>query len=391
MASHKTKSLALLTDLYVNQRAISQVYSYVGLATHQSSNLLAIAPAPSPDKHIYSFTYVPDYIKAEISNPDLWKEKTFPSVNGYAICLHDCPSIEDYLRNNLKSRRKAINRAVKRLETCFNISYKVFQKNTTEDEYHFLMGKLKTMIIKRFEQRGQKSDSLAVWDKVVSTSLDLIKQGKASLFVIYDEDNPIVISFNYNYDTMLFSYISSYDIDYAKFSPGQIEIYRQLEWCINNGYTQYDMGWGDMAYKKWWSNKIYRFNHHILYPKHSIPGFLYALRKGNKSRIFAFLIAKGVNTRLNKIKKILRQDHKISNNGPQYTFGEATLSPSESWEEIDLRTKELPISKQIINDFLFLTQEHSEDVSLHYSKTKDIYALKGKKEVKTIVFNNINN
>ena len=391
MASYKTESLALLTDLYLKQEAISQVYPYVGLATHQSGNLITSTTELIRDKNIYSFTYVPDYIKTEISNPALWTEKIFPSVNGYAICLNGYPSIEDYLRNKLKSRRKAINRAVKRLETCFTISYKVFQKNTTEEEYRFIMGRLKAMIIKRFEQRGQKSDSLAVWDKVVSTSLDLIKQGKASLFVIYDEDKPIVISFNYYYDTILFSYISSYDIDYAKFSPGQIEIYRQLEWCINNGYTQYDMGWGDMDYKKWWSNKIYRFNHHILYPKHSIPGFLYALRKGNKSRIFAFLIAKGVNTRLNKIKKRLKQHHKISNHGPQYTFGEITLSPSEPWEEIGFGKKDLPVNKQIVNDFLFLTQEHGNDVTLYYSKTKNIYVLRGKKEAKTIMFNGINN
>ncbi len=55
--------------------------------------------------------------------------------------------------------------------------------------------------------------------------------------------------------------------------------------------------------------------------------------------------------------------------------------PTESLKEINLKQNNLPIDKQIINDF-FLTQEHSDHISLHYSRTRDICILNSKKGVK---------
>ncbi|WP_136465454.1 GNAT family N-acetyltransferase [Flagellimonas onchidii] len=390
MASSNTECLTFLTDLYLKQDVIAQPYSYVGLSDDSNNNLIGRTSKLSSKNGIYSFTYVPDYVKTVISDSKKWTERIFSSVNGYSILINDFSCVEDYLRAHLKSRRKTINRAIRRLETCFDISYKMYQKEITNEEYLFLMSRLKAMIIKRFEQRGQESENIASWDKVLSSSFELMKQGKASIFVIYDRSEPIEISFNYNYDTILFSYISSYDIDYAKFSLGQVEIYKQLEWCINNGYQRFEMGWGDMGYKRQWSNGKYQFHHHILYPKYSIVGYLYANFKGNRSSILAFLISKGVNTHWNNLKKKLKKEPETVRLDSTYTFEKITIPLEETLEQIDLGQKNLAITKQIINDFLFLTQECSDDVSLYHSSSKDLYVLKGKKAQRAVLINPVN-
>ena len=383
----KLVNITLLTELYLKQEAISQIYSHLRISSDSNSNQYCIESTPPDNKKIYSVTYAPDYMTTVVSNPMKWTEKIFPSVKGYAISINNNLSADDYLRQQNKKQHENINRALKRLENCFNIRYKMFQKNIEKEEYLLLMGHLKTMIIKRFEQRDQKSDNLTNWDKMLSTSLKLMQEGKASLFVIYDQDLPIAVSFNYIYGNLFFGYISSYNIDYYKFSLGQIIIYKLLEWCLDNQFTQYDMGWGDFDYKKWWCNYVYQFNHRIIYKKYSAHGFLYASIKGNKSRIIAFIIAKGLNVKINQIKKKIKNRQNNQNFSPQYKFIEIDAILEESMEKMNEIHEKHPIDKKIINHFLFVTQEHSSNVSLYYSQTKDIFILKGKKETKGILFN----
>ena len=346
MAKINPVSIALLTELYLKQEAISQIYSDVTLSSISNNSLISVEPTQSGDNQIYSVTYAPDYMTVEATNTSKWTERVFSSVNGYAISVNNNLSVDQYLRKRSKKQRENINRALKRLEICFDVRYAMFQKNIKEEEYLYLMGHLKSMIVKRFEQRDQKSDNLVHWDKILSTSLQLMKEGKASLFVIYDKELPIAISFNYIYGSLLFGYISSYNIDYYKFSLGQLIIYKLLQWCLDNEYTQYDMGWGDLEYKKWWCNNIYRFNHRIIYKKYSLFGFLYANIKGNKSRIMAFLIAHGVNTRVNQIKKKLKKGQIKPNIGPQYKFIETGSIPEGSLEEINQNQEKCPVGQK---------------------------------------------
>ncbi|WP_422351232.1 GNAT family N-acetyltransferase [Flagellimonas sp.] len=386
----KKESVSLFTDLYIKQGSISQVYSHIGLSDRQDNNLIHHSNTPVKDKKIYSFSHVPDHLKIKVFDSEGMTERMFPTVKGHAIRLEGYSSADAYLRHQNKKQRENINRARRRLESCFDIQYKLFHHQIEETDYEFLMERLRSMIVQRFEQRGQKSSTLAIWDKVYATSFDLINQGKASLFVVYDKDLPIAFSFNYIYDRLLFGYISSYDLDYGKFSLGQIVIYKLLEWCMDNEFIQYDMGWGDLDYKKWWCNTSYRFNHHFYYPKYSIKGFLHAQFKGNRSRILAFLIAKGVNTQVNKIKRKLKGQPMKPHLGPQYRFMDVDSSKTRALDEIKMHHEQLPFSKKVINDFLFATQEHSDHVSLYYSANKDHYILKGQTKTKSILFNPTN-
>ena len=107
------------------------------------------------------------------------------------------------------------------------------------------MNRLEKMLIKRFEQRNDVSQTLTQWDRYKEMYFSLINEKRASLFVIYHENTPIVISLNHHFQGRLFSAISSYDIDFGKFSLGSVEIYKKLDWCIANQHQSYEMGMGD--------------------------------------------------------------------------------------------------------------------------------------------------
>ena len=189
---------------------------------------------------------------------------------GYAISLGKDMNPDQYVKQQFGSNAKTIRRYVNRLEACFNVSYKMFYGEIEYNTYMFIMTSLRSMLVKRFAQRNTTNSELQIWDEVVNDSYAQILEKKASLFVIYNESTPIEISLNYHFYKILFISTSSYDIDYAKFGLGHVEIYKQIEWCLANGVQIFEMGDGELDYKRRWSNAIYNFEHHVIYPKNSL-------------------------------------------------------------------------------------------------------------------------
>ena len=202
--------IALLTDIHTHAPQLAAVFSHIG-RQDENSNLLPAQQHPDNESaNIHSVHYIPAYLATTLDQPNKWTKKTYPSVTGYAVALDEFKNLKDYLlkQHSTKTRNK-INRVKRRLEQCFDIRYKMYESDITKEEYSFLMNTLKAMIISRFRQKQKRSDSLTVWDKVLNSSYQLIKGGKASLHVIYNRDKPINISLNYQYNRILFSYISS--------------------------------------------------------------------------------------------------------------------------------------------------------------------------------------
>lgn len=129
------------------------------------------------------------------------------------------------------------------------------------------MEKLFEILTIRFNQRNENHQSIHnlkdyTWYKVFTH-----KWKKASLFVIYNGETPVQISLNYHFNKILFISIPSFDIAYSKFSLGNISIYKILEWALYNDYDLLDLEYGSLEYKRQWSNHVYSFDDHIIYPK----------------------------------------------------------------------------------------------------------------------------
>ncbi len=243
------------------------------------------------------------------------------------------------------------------------------------------------MIKKRFKERGEENDALKNWDAIEKTTYDLILEKKASLAVIKHGDVPIAIALSYHYNSVFFYYIPSYDIDYGKFSLGNIMIYKQLEWCFKNGHQYFEMGWGDLDYKRRWSNYIYNCEHHLLYSKNSVKYRINALIEGNKTSLIAYLISKNVNKKYKNIKAYIslkkRKDHLT------YNYNLSAVEPTAIPENLVEIALESPTSfplKMALNDFCYTYEERFSNLKLFKLETEDSYLLRGEKKSARLVF-----
>ena len=337
---------------------------------------------------VFSFRLIPDYFKYELTSNEL-KTKRIKQYNwGYAINLSSYKSSSDYINQQFSSASKrGIKRFIKRLESCFDIEYRLYFGQIDKEHYRFLMDALKTMITRRFEEKGAKHLEMHIWDKINEQTYDQILRKEASLYVIYHGNLPIQISLNYHMGRILFSSISSYDTDYSKFGLGHIEIYKQLDWCCENDYILYEMGVGSTDYKKRWSNTVYNFEHHIIYRKNVIYGGLLAKLEIARVSLKEFLKSKGINEISQRLYKLRRGNisHKdLTRVSPIKKLTESESLANGSTEDVNVESNSLIWIKKYRNDFLYSSVENENDVKV-MRIDRGSFLIKGKDHFQKIV------
>lgn len=343
---------------------------------------------PSLQPLLYSVRTVPSYLQLKYIDDSRFRIKIYPSVSSYAISLDGIANIDDFMNRQFQKKpRGNILRGVRRLESCFNIQYKRFYGHIEREECGMLMDRLKEMIQYRFMERNEESDTLTSWEAISRGIYDQILSKKASLYVIYREVTPISISVAYHYKSLFFYYITSYDTDYSKFSPGTIMLYKQLEWCIDSKYKYFDLGYGDLEYKKWWSTHIAAVERQMFFPRHSPTFYLLNLWEGYKTSFMAFLIGRKVNVYYKKVLQIFKKP--LQNVNPTPEFHLEPIQDLRSYgnlETIDPEMERNSFLKPILYDFLYRAQKHISEVKFHYSPSRDCFLLVARDDFKKILF-----
>lgn len=334
------------------------------------------------------FKLLPQYVK--IHPKDNFKIKAIPQHNmGYAIALEDVTSIEEYLQKQYNSKkRNIINRFVNRLEHCFNITYQLHIGTLPKDQYTFLMQALHQMIIQRFDERDEEHKNLNEWDDLMANTYQQILESKASLFVIYNNEQPIEISLNYHFDKILFSYVSSYHTDYSKFGLGHVEIYKQLEWCLKNGYILFEMGVGGMDYKRRWSNNIYQYQQCIFYNPNVLLSSVSATLKYIIYSLKEYLKAKGLNE---IVPNMLRKIKNVSKNNSEAEYKVNDILKHNNQNKLEENISEIDLSVKINNpliryrnDFLYTSLEKEDDTKVYFKAETKTYIISGKTSYQNI-------
>ncbi|MEQ9580834.1 MAG: hypothetical protein RIM68_01540, partial [Arenibacter sp.] len=132
---------------------------------------------------------IPSYFDVKINNHNTpYRTFRVRYRTGYIIDLSPYSSVGQYLKSQMGSRhsKNIINR-LKRLESCFNIKYKIYFGEIDEIEYRVLFEEFERMIKVRFDQRGEEHVGLKRWDLYKKNAYELILNKRASLFVIYDD------------------------------------------------------------------------------------------------------------------------------------------------------------------------------------------------------------
>ncbi|UII76132.1 GNAT family N-acetyltransferase [Flagellimonas sp. HMM57] len=325
-------------------------------------------------------TYVPNYLKTTLKKDTNFKTVKHQLVKGYAIDLTHIEEVDSYVKLKFKKNAKNIRRSIKRLETSFPIKYHLYHGNITKEEYDRLFDSLLTMIKKRFKQRNETSKQLAQWNETLNATYGLIKQNRASIFVIYNANEPIEISVNYHRDKIFYSAISSFDIDYFKFGLGHVEIYKQLIWCFENDYHYFDMGWGDLEYKNRWCNKTYLFEQFLLYEKKSLIGKLVSSITNTKVRTKNYLISKNVHLHVKNLKKTVRRYLNASQEPISFSFHDLSNETILPKKAVNLQNTKNTFIRRMVYDFLYTNLEHVDDIKVYQNFNSDReYYILGKK------------
>ncbi|WP_430969160.1 GNAT family N-acetyltransferase [Spongiimicrobium sp. 2-473A-2-J] len=344
---------------------------------------------PQLRKSVYSIRLVPDYFKLALKDSSL-RTKTISHYNwGYAIQMKG-ENIDHYLEQQFKSKyRSIIRRYVNRLEACFPIQYKLFHGTISSEEYRFIMETLHAMIVRRFGQRKETHKELYQWNLILRDTYEQILAKKASLFVIYDGNKPIEVSLNYHFERILFSALSSYDIDYSKFGLGHVEIYKQVQWCIANDYLLFEMGVGGMDYKRRWCNLVYAYEHHVMYHQDSISSLLYGQLEIFRVRIKEYLKSKKVNEMGYRLGIVLQNIFPGKGPvGPQYELHK--VEDIEAYTDkvaVSINEPGIPLKKKMVYDFLYSHTENIGNVSLfRLGNQPGVFLISGQKNHARVVF-----
>lgn len=338
----------------------------------------------------FSIQIIPKYLDITY-HPNLRKMVVNEFRLGYVSKLNEFQDVKSYVLSQYQKNAKPILKKIKRLETCFNINYTLFFGDIDRNQYDFLMESLKGMLTKRFIQRNDSNYRLNEWKDLHDSTYDLIKQKKASLFVIYNNDEPIQINLQYHFKDILISSIASYNIDYQVFGLGNTAVYKQIEWCINNNYTIYDQGHGDLPYKRRWSNLIYNFDHHIVYSKNDLMSILKAYIEYIKVMLKGLLRKKKVDYSLKRMKDYFSKKKPMEFNTIEksYKFLEIENFEDEfkSFSLINWKSIEYEFLIRIVYDFLYYNFEHYNDIEVYQNNSqKNKFIFRGKNSIKKIVF-----
>lgn len=333
-----------------------------------------------PASKIYAFELVPDYLELQVKD-GLICEKVFQKF-GYAIDLSGYDSVDNYIKSEFKtSFRKNFNRIKNKLENCYNIKYEVFYGAIANEQYYTLMDALKLMLLKRFKERNDRNPVLENWEHYVNKSLKLITNKKASLFVIFSDNEPIAITLNYHHKKIMYSAIASYNIDFYKYSLGSIIIYKLVEWSILNQYKLIDLGYGNFSHKQTWCNKTYSFENNIIYSKKVWFGKLYAQAITYKNRLINYLISKNVNVLYNKyFKGVSNKKALESFNFKIEQINHLSNNDIKNLSAINLHDTDYLFLRKSINDFIYSNNNHINNISIFKATNQDnIFYIKGDK------------
>jgi len=335
---------------------------------------------------IHEIKFIPSYFRLEtpLLSPK-YKIIKFQRVKNFRINLDGFSNAEDYLESRMGPKsRSQLRRRINRLETCFNIKHVFYYGDITKDEYDFLFNELESLIERRFNQRGDIYSLKNKWDFIKEDAYQLILEKKASLFVIYDENKPIDICLSYHFQNIMQHLIRSYDIDYSKYWVGQIDIFKQIDWCISNNFKIFDLMWGELVYKTRWSNEISIFEHHFIFKNNNPIKLLFVKTMINLYKISDNVKQKSIYKWIIKAKSnfIQKEKGKLEKKDSVIKFEPISKMPLiDTITAININKASYKFLRKTVYDFQYIHFENTANIKV-FKINEDVnsYIIQGAKD-----------
>ena len=325
---------------------------------------------------------IPSYHDMEIIKSKGLKTKVIFQYEGFTTRIENYKSLDDYLRHIYKSNsRSKLRRNVNRLESCFDVEYKMYYGEISDDTYYSIFNNFYELFEKRYSDKGEPCGELEpkIWAYYTELGLVLIREKMASLFVIYCDKKPVGITFSYHIDDILIEALTVFDIDFYKFNIGHTMILKMLEWSFENNIKLFDYTQGDFEYKKRWSDSTYKTNYHVLYDSKSVKSILLA----NILNIYFNSKRKFRELKLNRIYHNFKHKlfgSRITNNvnKDRFIIQEAESIDVNSLIPINLNDESQNALKRALNEYLYKNPESFRNIkvlklndSIYYAQCKN--------------------
>lgn len=336
---------------------------------------------------------VPAYFELDITsipeNVAFHKIKQYP---GYLVELHKYKDLNDYFQKTFSKKTIIkLNRYQKRLELCFNIKYKMFYGDISTEEYDFIFDCFKKLMEKRFTDKQITNSNLnpEEWAFYYDVTFPMILEKKASLFVVYEDSNPIAVTLNYFSENILFYSITVFDIDYSKFHLGKIALTNLFSWCFENRIQYFDFSKGYFEYKTHWANKKYDFEYHLYFDKTSLRSTLIGLTIKIYFELKQYFRERGLNEKFHELTFWFKKNERGSVTSSSFSLTEIT-EEHKDFELLEIKhpSKEHIALKSAINEFLYLNSESLYDLKvMKVLNKKSTYLFIAKKVSKSVYIN----
>ncbi|TBN06504.1 GNAT family N-acetyltransferase [Hyunsoonleella flava] len=305
-------------------------------------------------------------------NLEILKSVQYP---GFLINLKKFKNIDDYLLHTFsKNTRAKMRRFSRRLDECFDLTTKMYFGDIDKTEYEFIFKKFLLLLQKRFADKGIYNNNIqqSEWNFYKEVAYPLIQDKKASLFVIYNKNEPIAIKFIYHSTNIAIDAITVFDIDYSKFNLGYVNNLKFVSWCFDNDISILDFSKGYFDYKKRMCTLQYDFEYHILFDKKSIRAKSIAYAYYYMFEVKAYLRRKKINTIFHKIFYQLKK-----NNVPEIKINFEilkldTLPDNNDIVQIDIHKNEkFTLMKKHVYDFQYLAVKPYQQIKVYKHLKKE--------------------
>jgi CelD/BcsL family acetyltransferase involved in cellulose biosynthesis len=198
------------------------------------------------------------------------KMLTYESKN--ALWSNLCIDYESFVKNLSKKLRKNLRLNQNRMDRAGGYTFQSEEANDT------LLNRLIQLHTSRWEHRGQKG-ALAQ-KQIQSFHAELQKMRNKPFEIKYStirhEGEIIAILYLFVFNSCCYAYLSGFDMNHSRISPGNMIINYSIREAIQNGFGKFDMMRGDMKYKHSWATEAQDIYDTLLFPPSFYASVLYS-------------------------------------------------------------------------------------------------------------------
>ncbi len=316
---------------------------------------------------------VPGYFQIQSKSlPKGIKLRSLKFYPGFLINFEGVESLDAYLNSRFgKNSRYKLRRDQKKLESSFDIRYKMYFGDISKVTYNLIFEEFYRLLeIRSLEKGIKKNRNLKTKKFYYQLVYPMILEKKASFYVIYNGAMPIDICLNFHIHNTIFQFIRTYDINYSKFNTGYIDLMKQIEWCLLNDIKLISFSKGDFYWKRRWCNTVYDYEYHVFYDSKHLVTALNTKIYYYKKRFKQYVREKNVIAFYHSKKEwLIKHMSQFKNTSwiekTPLTYDEKV----NNIEKLDINSRKYAFLKKSVFDFLY---EHT----IEKEKDLETYLLK---------------